>query len=90
LYLGKEDKINHDLITDWESYQLILFNILQNAVKYNRYSGDIIIKISLKSLDNSHAANFAQKTTSCSKKQKYDGVLETEVIDSGIGIVEYR
>lgn len=31
--------MNYILKTDWTKYQLILFNILQNAVKYNKFMG---------------------------------------------------
>ena len=30
---------------DWEKYQLILFNMIQNAVKYNKKKGVIIIQL---------------------------------------------
>jgi len=31
------------MIADWTNYQLILFNLIQNAVKYNLYKGDIVL-----------------------------------------------
>ena len=30
---------------DWLNYQLILFNMIQNSVKYNKFKGDIFIII---------------------------------------------
>ena len=30
---------------DWEKYQLILFNMIQNAVKYNKKKGVIVIQL---------------------------------------------
>ena len=30
---------------DWVKYQLILFNIIQNAVKYNNKNGVILIEL---------------------------------------------
>ena len=30
---------------DWDKFQLIIFNILQNAVKYNKFEGSIVIII---------------------------------------------
>ena len=35
VYFAKLRKINYNISTDWSKYQLVLFNILQNAVKYN-------------------------------------------------------
>jgi K+-sensing histidine kinase KdpD len=33
--------------TDWRLYQLIIFNLIQNAVKYNKECGHLTIKINL-------------------------------------------
>ena len=55
-------------------YQLILFNIFQNSVKYNQFKGDIIITIDCLPME--------------SDDSKY--MLETEIIDTGIGISEDR
>jgi len=33
---------------DWDNYELILFNLIQNAVKYNNTQGDIFIIVSCK------------------------------------------
>ena len=71
----KGSPIDLNLIVDWEMYKLILFNIVQNAIKYNQFKGDLLIKINLESFQ------FDSKNSA---------VLETEVIDSGIGIEEER
>ena len=34
-----------DVINDWKLYELILFNVVQNAVKYNVQEGDIVIAV---------------------------------------------
>ena len=65
-------------------YQLILFNIIQNSVKYNQFKGDIIIVVDClpmkKSLDDlSHLDD---------KLETY--MLETQIIDTGIGIEQER
>jgi hypothetical protein len=73
--LVKGSSIDLNLIVDWEMYKLILFNIVQNAIKYNQFKGDLLIKINLESFQ------FDSKNSA---------VLETEVIDSGIGIEEER
>ena len=66
-------------------YQLILFNVLQNAVKYNQYFGDIVIKLNIKDLEASQNRE---------KQNQYiedcNAVLETEIIDTGIGIEKER
>ena len=33
---------------DWKSFQLVMFNLVQNSTKYNNYKGDVIIKLELK------------------------------------------
>ena len=35
------------LKADWKKYKLILFNLVQNSVKYNNYKGAILIIIRL-------------------------------------------
>jgi len=40
-------------MTDWLCYELVLFNILQNAVKYNRIEGEIVIVMTLTPFKNS-------------------------------------
>ena len=40
----KEDNIS--IVIDWKDYQLILFHVVQNAVKYNITKGLIEIKYS--------------------------------------------
>ena len=79
LYISKQTPIDHEIGTDWEMYQLILFNVLQNAVKYNQYFGDIIIKLNIKDL-----TSLKKRSDDC------NAVLETEIIDTGIGIEKDR
>lgn len=57
LFLARESPIPRQYIrADWESYKLILFNIIQNSVKYNNEKGKIVILLSL-----SH--NFVSKAS---------------------------
>ena len=70
---------------DWSLYELILFNIIQNSVKYNQQQdGDICILMSIKQ----------QKRTSKMDKTfditEHEHVLETQIIDTGIGIAADR
>jgi len=46
-FLQNNNSVGMKVITDWKVYELILFNILQNAVKYNKIEGDIIIAINI-------------------------------------------
>ena len=83
-------KFNFELISDWKMYELILFNILQNAVKYNKpMDGDIIIVLSCK--PQTHDYRDQSKSSEAFKyadnsQDQYDYVLETQIIDSGAGI----
>ena len=36
-----------DIYLDWKIYQLVLFNLVQNAVKYNKECGHITIEMEL-------------------------------------------
>ena len=63
------------IVTDWEIYQLIVFNIIQNALKYNVQDGKVNIDLS-----------FTKKT-----QTEHDVVfMTTSITDSGIGIDEHR
>ena len=74
LYVARIGKIpKQSILADWNNYKLILFNVIQNAVKYNSENGTILILLSLK---NRQSTNEHE--------------LETEVIDTGIGISEDR
>ena len=42
---------------DWAVYNMILFNILQNAIKYNVQNGKIKILLRLKSCNSKRSSN---------------------------------
>lgn len=64
------------MIADWYLYEAVLFNIVQNALKYNQsVNGDVVIIQNVKSLKQDQLV---------SQEKKY--ILETQIIDSGIGI----
>ena len=69
IYISKYEK--SCLIADWTKYKLILFNIIQNSIKYNIFNGKIIINL---------------KVLGCQEDK--NRMLETQIIDSGIGIRE--
>lgn len=43
IFLLKMQKQEFQVKQDWAMYQLILFNIMQNAIKYNRNHGKIVV-----------------------------------------------
>ena len=55
------------LYADWSKYELVMFNIMQNAVKYNMPGGKIIILIKI-------AQTF---------DYKQGAIIETHIVDSG-------
>ena len=38
-----KNKTNMEIMVDWAKYKLIVFNLVQNAVKYNKEGGSIQI-----------------------------------------------
>lgn len=59
-------------------YELILFNIMQNALKYNKnQDGDIVITMTCKKLKNQNDDNDTF-------------MFETQVVDTGVGITSDR
>ena len=62
---------------DWDKYELILFNIVQNAVKYNQFMGKIIVVIDCQSITNDFTSSVTTE-------------FVTQVIDTGIGIAQER
>lgn len=49
--IGEEAK-GRLITADWKSYELILFNVIQNAVKYNSQDGNIVILANLRTDQN--------------------------------------
>lgn len=81
---------------DWLNYQLILFNMIQNSVKYNKFKGDIFIIIKCLplqkkiKLQNKLHRQMPKSLDVQAFKDQMDYVLETEIIDTGIGISKKR
>ena len=81
---------------DWLNYQLILFNMIQNSVKYNKFKGDIFIIIKCLplqkkiKLQNKLHRQMSKSLDVQAFKDQMDYVLETEIIDTGIGISKKR
>ena len=70
------------LLADWDRYQQILINIIQNAVKFT-FSGDIKIFLNFQACDAIHATVMnSQQFHQCDSC----GFLVTKVIDSGVGM----
>lgn len=101
-----EDAVNlidsldvHGLFADWTNYELTLFNIVQNAVKFNTFAGSIHILISClpmskrkgsedySSRSNSPSSIFSDRLPHLqSNMGATDYVLETQIVDTGHGI----
>ena len=75
------------LKADWVKYELILFNILQNAVKYNRFGGEILILLRCLPM-STECLNSTLSNQDI--PNSFHFVLETEIIDSGLGISKER
>lgn len=43
VFFCRKTQFTSEISLDWEKYELILFNIIQNAVKYNQYFGNLAI-----------------------------------------------
>ena len=86
---------------DWKNYQLAIFNMIQNGVKYNTFKGDLVFILSLKEIErkqfkeiyrlaikksSERLKNFAD----CDNDINYNQVFELEIVDSGRGIEEER
>jgi signal transduction histidine kinase len=63
------------MIADWNLYELVMYNILQNALKYNKNDGDVVLTMTCKKV---------RERNQNQDKNKY--IFETQIIDSGIGI----
>ena len=96
MYLIRKTNLNYELITDWKSYEMILFNILQNAIKFNQNSGDVVIIMKLNPVKT--VSNLRDSVSSINIQSIMDFtpedtryfMLETEIIDTGIGISKDR
>jgi signal transduction histidine kinase len=68
------------MIADWKLYELVMYNILQNALKYNQnINGDVVLTMTCKKVRERNQ-----------NQQKNKFIFETQVIDSGIGIAQDR
>ena len=99
VFIGRNKKFDFELKMDWNKYQLILFNIIQNAVKYNNKNGVILIELNCLPLreeeenKSSLIEEGPKKMQDFLGQEQVDGlkyILETTVIDTGIGIIPER
>ena len=67
---------NFELVADWANFQLAVFNLVQNGIKYNRFRGDLIFLLSIKPI----------KKKIKFEEYNLDYILEMDIIDSGYGI----
>ena len=71
----QKDQERPSIKADWRLYQLIIFNIIQNAIKYNKKEGGIRITTELKETDGTLPNQM---------------VFETVITDDGCGIEKSR
>ncbi|CDW87830.1 pas pac sensor hybrid histidine kinase [Stylonychia lemnae] len=71
------------LVSDWEKYQQILINFIQNSVKFT-VEGEIRVLVGFQTMD------ATQNTLMYSNSQDCEtcGYLQTQIFDTGIGIKE--
>eukprot|EP00347_Sterkiella_histriomuscorum_P013092 403366052 len=85
LNIVESTKIPKNLYGDWERYQQILINFVQNSVKFTQ-KGEINIKIGFQSYQYSSSISLG-------KQKQFDhcgrcGYLVTKIKDTGIGMSE--
>ena len=65
------------LYSDWEVFELILFNLIQNSVKYNRQGGIIFVIVQM---------DQSQPQTKSNQSEQLDARIKVHVVDTGEGI----
>ena len=58
VYVMLTSYFNFQIRADWSMYKLVLFNMVQNAVKYNKLEGDIVILLSCKPISKKERKNL--------------------------------
>ena len=71
VYFSRVSDFKGQLSLDWQKYELIVFNIIQNAIKYNQFMGSVVVMTDLYRDIHSDANGF---------------VFETTIVDNGKGI----
>lgn len=74
VYFARQGHFTGDILLDWEKYELILFNIIQNAIKYNSFQGNIVFVLKCYRYEGEEGLTSG------------DWVFETQIIDTGVGI----
>ena len=65
-----ESVLGCSICSDWRLYQMILFNILQNSIKYNRQNGQIQINLSLNLIEGQNMFETIVKDTGIGIEQQ--------------------
>lgn len=74
---------------DWRLYQLALFNVIQNSVKFNNINGKIHVQIEVKKIESDILEDsLGQISSNTVETTRF--MLETTVTDTGIGIEQDR
>ena len=83
---------------DWAKFELIMFNLIQNAIKYNNSKGEVILVMDVRRVKKELGGEMRRmdkllhKTTSSGFQSKvqmdptFKHVLVVKVVDTGIGI----
>lgn len=58
MYLIKKSDFDFAIKVDWKRYELVLYNLIQNAIKFNKNQGDIIIVFALKLCNFENVPNW--------------------------------
>lgn len=82
------------LHADWTKFKLVMFNLVQNSLKYNNNKGDVVFIMKLNKLsrknDEMKAIESEKHESEDLKDFKLNKMLTIEIIDTGLGIDEER
>lgn len=54
VHMIRKNDFNQGILkADWKNFQLAIFNIIQNGIKYNQFKGDLMILLKLKKKNKS-------------------------------------
>ena len=75
VYFCRKSEFKGEIQLDWARYELIVFNLLQNAIKYNQFMGAVVVIVDVYRSMQLEADQF---------------MFETTIIDTGEGIAADR
>lgn len=103
VYVAYRDVFDLKMQADWVNFKLVLFSLLQNAVKYNCPNGEVFVIISRKKHKKKNEEGQERERGSALVdhtfsnypnlqlgNQSQEQILEIEIIDTGEGILPDR